>query len=41
MTVWLIGTIHREADLIRYAVEFSAEVYELMSAYVMRNLLYE
>ena len=38
MIVWLVGTIHEEADSIRYVAEFSAEVYKTMSAYVMRNL---
>ena len=36
MIDWLTGTIHEEADLIRYAAEFLAEVYEIMIVYVMK-----
>ena len=36
MNVRLAATIHGEADLIRYVAEFSAEVYEIMTVYVMK-----
>ena len=41
LIIWLSDTIHGQIDLIRYAAEFFAEVYEIMSAYVMRKLWYE
>ena len=42
MTKYLVEcTIHGKVDSILYAAEFLTKVYEIMSAYVMRNLCYD
>ena len=40
MIIWLAGTIHGEADLIRYTAEFSAEAYKVMKIYDMNMKFY-
>ena len=40
MTIWLTGTIHGEANMIRYTAEFSEEAYKVMKIYDMNMKFY-